>query len=416
MNTPISAAIIGCGGRGGIYGRLITTLFPDKFTVSALCDVNPKMLTVRKSEYAVSDENCFTDEDEFFSQKRADLLIIGTQDKDHVRMTLKGLEIGYHVLVEKPIAATLEECEQLLAAQKKYGGQVFVCHVLRYSKVYTKADELMAAGEIGKLISVEDDEQIWYGHFAHSYVRGNWRNTAFSAPLLIAKSCHDLDMLQHYAGAKCESVSSVGGLEWFRAENAPEGSADRCVDCKYIDSCPYSAKKLYCERMNSRFTAIICRPKPLSEENVLEAIKTGPYGRCVYKCDNNVCDHQLTIMTFENGVKAMLNTNAFTGNEGRIFRLNGTLGEIQINEEEGYVRLKKYGKDEPETWKIDDLIAFADTHHGGGDAGLLAALYDCLSGASNAGTTLEDAVESHLIGFAAEQSRKNGGILVKVHE
>ena len=415
-----TVAIIGCGGRGGTYGGLIKDYLNDRFRVVALCDINPVLLELRKGEYGVAEDRCFEDENKFFEKKRADIIIIGTQDKDHARMTLKGLELGYHVLEEKPICSTKEECVKLLETQKKCGGQVFVCHVLRYAQTYKKVEELMQNGCIGKLVSLSDNEQIWYGHFAHSYVRGNWRNTNETAPVIIAKSCHDLDMLQHLAGAKCDTISSVGDISWFKRENAPEGSADRCVDCKYMETCPYSAKRLYIDRLRRKpgytFARIITRPKPLTEENVWEAIKTTGYGKCVYKCDNNVCDNQMCLMTFENGVKAVLITSAFTGNGGRVLHVNGTLGEIILDEENGTLTLKTYGKEEHDVWKNEDLIASsADKNHDGGDLGLLKAFYESLEGNHLSGTTLEDSIESHFMGFAAEESRKAGGICVKVH-
>lgn len=415
----ISIAIIGCGGRGGTYGALAHNELSDFYSISALCDVNKKILELRKDEYGISDENCFSDEEVFFSQKRADLLVIGTQDQDHARMTMKGMALGYDILVEKPFANSKEECMQLLEMQRRTGKQVFVCHVLRYAPAYQKAERLLKKGMIGKLVSISDTEQIWYGHFAHSFVRGNWRNCNVTAPMIIAKSCHDLDMLQHLAGAKCCTISSIGELTWFKTENAPDGAAERCTDCKFIETCPYSAKRIYIDRLRANpgyvFSKIITRPDPLTEENVWKAIKTGPYGRCVYHCDNNVCDNQMCMMTFENGVKAVLSSSAFTGNGGRIIHLNGTLGEIVLNEEERTLTLKMYGREQHDIWKTDEMILTNNKGHEGGDEGLMSAIYRALTGNVEGATTLEDSIESHLMGFAAEESRLTGGKLVRVH-
>ncbi|MBQ4451733.1 MAG: Gfo/Idh/MocA family oxidoreductase [Clostridia bacterium] len=419
MDSRISVAIIGCGGRGlGAYGRLMQTRFHDLFNVCALCDIKPEVLANAAKELNIDSSGLFLKEDEFFEKKRADLLVIATQDKDHARQMLKGLSLGYDILCEKPLSASREECIRLLETQRKSGKRVFVGHVLRYAPAYVKADELLSSGAIGKLISIDDIEQVWYGHFVHSFVRGSWRRSEDATPIIMAKSCHDLDLLQYLARSRCKSVSSVGDLSWFKTENAPEGSADRCTKCAYADTCPYSAKLLYYERMKPRpdyiFSKIIVYPKPLTLDNVWNALETGPYGRCVYHCDNDVADHQETLLTFENGVKAVLDVNAFTGNGGRIFRFHGSLGELIINEEEDYMRLKRYGREEHETFSLSELNT-GGTGHGGGDEGIVKGLYDMLTGKHEEVTSLENSIESHLMAIAAEESRLRGGELVHVH-
>ena len=306
-----SAAILGCGNRGAeSYGTLMNAR-KDQFKITALCDVCSDKLKKYSERFDVPPEACFTDEKEFFQEKRADLLILATMDADHVRQCLKALELGYDVLLEKPITQKRDECEQLLAAQKKYGGKVLVCHVLRYAPAYLKVDELINEGAIGRLVTIQALEQVIYWHQAHSFVRGNWRNGEETAPMILAKCCHDLDLLQFYAKSPCKSVSSMGELTYFTPENAPEGAAKRCTDCEYIETCPYSAKRIYVDTWLAEGKQATVFPHnqittayPLTEEAIYEAIRTGIYGRCVYHCDNDVVDHQITAMTFENGVKA----------------------------------------------------------------------------------------------------------------
>lgn len=420
MNRILNVAIIGCGGRGcRTYGHLMHDDFPEYYHISALCDIKPDVLAYQSEKLEVPEENLFLDENEFFKEKRGDLLVIGTQDQDHVRMTLKGLSLGYDILVEKPLTSKREECEALLDAQKRYGGKVAVGHVLRYAPAFRKADELLRSGVIGKLISIDALEQVWFAHYCHSFVRGNWRRSEDTSPMILAKCCHDFDILQYFASSRCESLSSVGDLSWFKPENAPEGSADRCVDCQFIDSCPYSAKKLYIERFRKDpdyvFSRIITYPNPLTEEEIWKALKTGPYGRCAYRSDNDVVDHQLTTMTFENGVKATLTMMAFTGDGGRILKMHGSLGEIILDEEQGIVKLKRFFEDD-QVWKIDDLITVEPGGHGGGDYSLVSELYDILNGNGEARSSLEASIESHLMGIAAEESRIDGGKLKYVHE
>lgn len=419
MDKKLTVAVIGCGGRGArTYGKIMAKTFPEKYEVVSLCDIQPAVIELQCKVLDVKKENAFTDEKEFFKKKRADLLVIGTQDQDHVRMTLKGLELGYDILVEKPLTSSREECAQLLAAQKKSGKKVFVGHVLRYAPAFRKADELLRSGAIGKLVAIDALEGVWYGHQAHSFVRGNWRRDDETTPMILAKCCHDLDLLQYYAGSRCASISSVGDLTWFKAENAPEGSAERCTECQYMETCPYSAKRLYVDKLkfnpNYDFSRVITYPNDLTEENVWKAIKEGPYGRCVYRCDNTVVDHQLSTMTFENGVKASLTMTAFTGNGGRIYKFHGSLGEVILDEEQGFVMLKQYGKD-PTVWKISDLNVSDIGGHGGGDYVLVSEIYDMLCGKETLRTSLDASIESHLMGIAAEESRLEGGALKKVH-
>ena len=420
MNRVLTVAIIGCGGRGcRTYGRLMHDNFPEYFRVVALCDIKPDVLSFQSERLNVPNENCFLNENDFFRQKRADLLVIGTQDQDHARMTLTGLSLGYDILVEKPLTSRREECEALLEAQKRYGGKVMVGHVLRYAPAFRKADELLRSGVIGKLIAIDALEQVWFGHYCHSFVRGNWRSSKETSPMILAKCCHDLDILQYFASSRCESLSSVGDLRWFKPENAPEGCADRCVDCAFVDTCPFSAKKLYIDSFhrdpNYVFSSIITYPNPLTEEEIWKALRNGPYGRCVYRSDNDVVDHQMTAMTFENGVKATLTMMAFTGNGGRIYKLHGSMGEIVLDEEQGIVKLKRFFLDD-QVWKIDDLITVEHGSHGGGDFLLVSELYGILTGAGEARSSLEASVESHLMGIAAEESRLEGGKLKYIHK
>ena len=427
MEKQFTVAILGVGARGGnVYGRLIAG-FPEKFKIVALCDIRQERLDAFGKEFNVKEENRFTDEKEFFKEKRADLLVIATQDQDHVRNCLQAFEKGYDILMEKPITDNKEECKAVLAAQKKYGCKALICHVLRYAPAFLKAAELIETGKIGRLIAIDALERVTYWHQAHSYVRGNWRTTKHSAPMILAKCCHDLDLIQYYAGSKCKTVSSVGGLTFFNADNAPEGAAKRCLDCQHVESCPYSAKRLYLDRWKKAYSPEdywpynVLTPAPVTEQSLTKALKEGPYGRCVFACDNDVVDHQLTLMSFENGVKATLTMTAFTTDDqsnlyglGRRMNFHGTLGEIVLDELSDEVTLMPFG--EPaQTFKINALGDMG-YGHGGGDFYLIKEMYDMLLGNAKNTTALEASIESHLIGICAEESRLADGKLIYVHE
>ncbi len=418
MKTQFTVAIIGCGQRGmGTYGSIMLES-PERFRIVSVCDINPVRLAQAREKFGVAEEDAFLREEDFFAKRRADLLLVTTLDADHVRQGIEGLRLGYDLLMEKPITADPAEAKALLAAQQQYGGRVTVCHVLRYAPAFRKAAELLQAGRIGRLAAIDATEQVAFWHQSHSFVRGNWRRTGETAPMILAKCCHDLDLLQWYAGSRCVSLSSVGELTFFKEENAPEGSAARCLDCALADSCPFSAKRIYLDAFRGGKTNwpvnVISDVRPLTEEAVTEALREGPYGRCVFRCDNDAVDHQLTLMTFENGVKASLTMTAFTKDSGRIIYFRGTAGELILNEETDRITLKVFGG-ENEEWKIAELLADG-SGHGGGDTGLVNGLYEALLAGGAAPTALAASVESHLMGFAAERSRLAGGRLEYVHE
>ena len=418
-NRIFTVAILGVGARGAdVYGRIMANQ-PDKFKIVSLCDLREERLSVFGKEFGVSEDNRFTNEESFFERKRADALIIATQDADHVRHAIRAFELGYDVLLEKPITDSEKECKRLLAAQKKYNRKALVCHVLRYAPAFVKSFELIEKGEIGRLVCIDALERVGYWHQAHSFVRGNWRSTDYTAPMILAKCCHDLDLLQYYAKSKCKSISSVGDLTYFTSENAPEGAADQCVSCKHSDSCPYSAKKIYIDMWKENgspedtWPYNIIAQAPLDEDKLLHSIKTTPYGRCVYRCDNNVVDHEITEINFENGVKANLTMTAFTYRGGRRLHFFGTLGELILEEENDTLTLNRFGK---ESEVIDISIKNTGGYsHGGGDINLILEFYDVLCGKENASTSLEASLESHLMGIYAEKSRLRCGKKYSVH-
>ena len=418
MEKVVKVAILGCGSRGAdAYGHWINSM-PEKFDIVSLCDIRAEKLNRFSKVFGVDEHMCFIQEEEFFKEKRADMLVIATQDADHVRHCLKAFEKGYDVLLEKPITDKREECEAILAAQKKYNCKALVCHVLRYAPAFLKVAELLDNQEIGELVAIDALERVAYWHQAHSYVRGNWRNTKKATPMILAKCCHDLDLLQYYAKSKCISVSSVGGLTHFRKEKMPDGAAARCVDCKYADTCPYSAKSYYVDRWErvgcpeDVWPYSVIAEAPLTKEKLQKAIETGDYGRCVYACDNDAVDHQITQMTFENGVKATLTMTAFTAGVGRRMNFHGTHGEIVFDEAEHLICLHKYGQ-EPKDIPLENLDD-KGFGHGGGDYCLISELADILQGNTKGGTSLENSIESHLIGICAEESRLKNGELIYI--
>ena len=365
-------------------------------------------------------ENRFDDEEKFFQEKLSDVLFITTQDKLHIRMAKKALSLGYDIVLEKPISDDSQELRELSELAHKTDRMIMVCHVLRYTAAMRKLKEIINSGAIGKLVSIDHTENVVYWHEAHSYVRGNWRNRKIAAPMIMAKCCHDLDLIQDFVGGRCKSVASMGSLAYFKPEFKPEGSADRCIHCKYIDTCVYSAKKIYidmwkeCGKPINIFPFnLITDAYPTTEDALLESITNSPYGRCVFACDNDVVDNQTVIMQFENGVTATLKMEAFVKNGGRDIRFFGTEGELELREGENTITLKKYfGEDI--VWKISDLTDDLEGH-GGGDHRMIDELYDIMTGQNpQVATSIDESIESHYMALAAEESRLNGGQLIEI--
>lgn len=424
QNGIITISILGVGARGAeAYGRYVHAL-KDKYKIQSICDVSKVRLEKYGKAFDVPETERYTDEDDFLAKKRSDVLLIATMDKDHVRQALKALDIGYDLVLEKPISDNVEELRSLAAKAKEKGRMVMVCHVLRYNVMIKKLKELLDGGEIGRLITIDQTENVGFWHQAHSFVRGNWRNREETTPMIMQKCCHDLDLIQYFIGAKCKCVSSMGALSYFKAENRPDGATDRCLDCPHKTTCKYSATEIYLEnwkRGGQRDEIpyiLITDTLPLTEEAIITSLRESKYGRCVFACDNNVVDNQTTIMQFENGVTATLKMVGFTDRGGRDFRFFGTEGEIELIEERDEIVLRRY-MEAPKVWKIsqlvDELGGQGDGNHGGSDHRMFDYLYQIyFTDKLNASSSIEGSVESHYMALAAEESRLNGGKLVDI--
>ncbi len=420
-NKVLEIAIIGMGARGGYAYGMYLMNHPEKFHINAICDPDEYRLNKWGDYMNVPQERRFLNEEDFWKEKRGDILFVTTMDRLHIRMANRGLELGYNLLVEKPLSDSKEEIDQLVENTHKAGKIVMVCHVLRYTVWIKKCKELLDNGEIGQLVSIDHTENVVFWHEAHSFVRGNWHKREDCAPMIMAKCCHDLDLLQYFAQSRCKCISSMGDLRYFKKENKPEGSADRCTNCKYMNSCTYSAKRIYIDCwLNANKPQVfpynlITDVYPVTEEALWESIKNGRYGKCVFSCDNNVVDNQTTIMTFENGVTATLKMEAFVKNGGRDIRFFGTDGEIDLREGENKIVLKKF-LGETKEWKITDLTDDLEGH-GGGDHRMLDKLYDAVANNDKTvDTSIDASAESHYMALAAEESRLEGGKLVYLSE
>lgn len=409
FDKPITVITIGAGSRGNTYGNY-GVQFPNELDILGVAEPIP----IRNERYAkkhnIPAKNRFTTWEQVFEQpKFADAVIISTPDDLHYAPCMKALEMGYDILLEKPIAPTEKECRDILALAKKKNRIVAVCHVLRYAPYFIKLKEMIDTGAIGKLISIQHLEPIEHVHMSHSYVRGNWHNSEKTTPIILAKSCHDLDILRWMIGKPCKSISAFGNLKWFKASNAPEGSTNRCTDgCAVEASCPYSALKIYHRDRQRTYVFDLPEDKTAHGDFILEQLKTTNYGRCVYKMENDQPDHYVTSMEFEEDITVNFSMEAFTSYHGRRTRIMGALGDI-VGDMNQFVHTdfltKKVTK-----WDInvEDVGDYKNSGHGGGDWALVTDWIRAVKkqDASLLTSTIDASIESHIMGFMAEKSRK----------
>ncbi len=378
----ISVILIGAGSRGMTYCGQMKKM-PDKYKVVAVAE--PRELVRRnfQREYGLPDEMCFTDWREILAlPKLADLAVIATVDNDHYGPAMKAIELGYDLLLEKPVAQTVKECTDIANAAREKDVKVLVCHVLRYTPFYKRVKSIVDSGMIGKIVSVDCTEAIGDVHFSHSYVRGNWHSEAESTPMLLAKSCHDLDIIQWLIDKPCKKVTSFGKLMYFRPENAPEGAPVCCADgtCPIKDTCRYNSERIYIENPDNFwgiyiYKRSVAKHADMTKEEFREALKTSPYGKCVFHADNDVLDNQIVNMEFESGVTATLSVNAF--NEGgRYIRIYGTKGELFAFASATSIHVYTFEDGKSHDISVQETEESITGGHGGGDYGIVCDLYD----------------------------------------
>ena len=407
-NKQITAIVIGAGNRGRLYASYAER-FPDHLKIVGVSDILESRKDAMGDKHGIPQEHRFGHYREVFEvPKFADVVIISTPDDKHIEPCLKALELGYDVLLEKPAAQTEAECRQILAYTKKYNRIVAICHVLRYAPYFIALKHAVATGEIGELVNIQHMEPIQYAHMAHSYVRGNWRSEKATTPIILAKSCHDLDIIRWIVDKPCLTIAADGSLHLFKKENAPEGAPLRCTDgCPHESTCPYSAIDIYVTR--KQHLGVFDLKNRRDENEIMEKIKTTGYGRCVYHCDNDQPDHYVSQMTFEDGKTASFTMDAFTPWGGRRTRIMGTTGFIEGDGKTFTVY--DFRSNKKKVWNMDvvDAEEYKGSGHGGGDFALVRDFIEAVATQDNnrLSSTIEASIESHIMGFAAEKSRKS---------
>ncbi|MEX0777693.1 MAG: Gfo/Idh/MocA family oxidoreductase [Phycisphaeraceae bacterium] len=397
-------AILGGGGRGKVVSDWIAQR-PDAGKVIAIAEPNLPRRQAIATLHGIEPRFQFERWEDLLAQPRvADVLINTLMDRLHAPAGVPALAQGYHMLLEKPMATTLRECQALDSAARKYQRIVSVCHSLRYHNAASQVKQLVTSGAIGELVTLDLIEGVVPEHQAHSFVRGNWGNEDRSTFMLLAKSCHDMDFLAWLVDKPCRRVASFGSLTHFRAPNAPAGAPQRCTDgCPVEAQCPYSALRLYVHPHPKWYADHVGLTGKTTEQR-LEAMRTGPYGRCVYHCDNDVVDHQVVSLEFDGQVTGTFTMTAFD-DKGRRLRLHGTEGVIEASMETNVIRFHRFL--DRVTQEI--TVPVEEGSHSGGDHNLMVNFMHALrANDPNAVlTTTAQSLASHKIAFAAEMARRD---------
>jgi len=417
MNSPVKLIIVGAGARGTGYS-LYAEEHPEQAQIVGVAEPRDFFRNRIVQTHNVPAENVFNDwKDLAKVPKFADAVMICTQDHMHEEPAIAFAKLGYNILLEKPMAPTAEGCKRIVEAVKEAGVMFAVCHVLRYTKYTQELKRIIQSGVIGEVISIQHLEPVAHWHQAHSFVRGNWRNEAESSCMLLAKCCHDVDWLRYIMNKPCKQIQSFGSLRYLTKACQPAGAADRCTDCplEIESSCPYSAIKIYLRDrvVNGQVlwpTDVLTTDT--TPQGVVKALKEGPYGRCVYACDNDVVDNQVVNMLFDDNTTAGMTMTAFCNEGARQTRIFGSLGSIRTDSQFIYI-----------TNFLTDKVTTIDTNqlndggilsgHGGGDMGLMAAFVKALAtnDKSYILSGVDETLESHLMVFAADASRKSGKVM-----
>ena len=427
MSRPLELVLIGAGQRGARAYASYALEHPDEVRFVGVAEPDPIRRQRFADDHDLDDTQCYATWQELIARgQMGDAALVTTQDQMHVAPTVAALDAGYNVLLEKPMAHTLAGCVELIQAAERNGRILQICHVLRYSPFWRALHNVLESGRLGEIVTVEHRENVAYWHMAHSFVRGNWRNTAESSPMILAKCCHDLDILVWNLPSPVKRLSSIGSLLHYRAENVGPEIPLRCTDgCPIEQTCPFSAIGIYldmrpfphylAEAQAGRFDLEEPKTWPftvlspdVSRASRQRALETGPYGRCVYRCDNDVVDHQMVTMELETGASVALVMHGHSNEEHRSMRYDGTRATLRArfgNHSE--IIIHDHGTGAVEHVPIEQKV----TGHGGGDHNLMADFLAAVRGEIPPLTNARASLESHLLAFAAEEARLNHSVI-----
>jgi len=406
-SRTVTCAIIGAGGRGNAYNSYLYE-YKDKVKLVAVSDINEFRCNKMADMYGLPAEKRFGDFRDFFKAgKIADCVFICLPDDLHYEAAMLAMELKYDVLLEKPMAQTEKECKSLLEMSHKQNIIMGTCHVLRYAPFFLAVREAIRKKVVGDLVRIDLTENVERVHMSHSYVRGNWHNSEKTTPIILSKSCHDLDILRWLIDKPCKTAVAQGELNYFKKENAPEGAPLRCTDgCPHESTCPFSAINIY---LRKRQWNHVIDKKTGTDEEILDFLKTSDYGRCVYHMDNDQPDYYVANFRFEGGLSATFTMESMTPYGGRVIRVIGSKGFIEGNSDKQTFKFYDFRSGEVSEWSLSNLDA-AKSGHGGGDWGIARDFVEAVAykDPSKLSTTIDVSMESHIMGFKCEKSRSTG--------
>lgn len=422
MKEILTVALAGLGNRGlRAYGTALHGM-QDRVRITAVADPDQEKTAEAKRLFSLGNSQCFSSAEALLAQpKQADVLIIATQDRQHVSHAIPALKLGYHLILEKPLSPDINEIHNILRVGRESGKQVIVCHVLRYTPFYNELKKLLDAGTIGRIVNIHAIENVGYYHHAHSFVRGNWRRSDSSSPMILQKCCHDFDIFLWLTGKSPKRVSSFGSLSYFTPSNAPQGAAHYCLSgCTAKEQCVFDAEKIYLSNPKTGFlhgntgwpnNVVAFNP---TEEQLRTNLQTGPYGRCVYYCDNTVVDHQIVNIELDDHILIDFTMSAFSPDITRVTKIMGTLGCITADTGTNAITVSRFGES-----GYTVTPGTGASGHGGGDEGLIreaVAYFLHPESKSPRLSSLEVSAGSHFIALAAEMSRLNQGRVVDISD
>ena len=406
----VTAALVGAGLSGAHVYSNYALEHPEEFRVVAVAEPDEKRRLMFAKKHGIPKHLQFQRDEELFQQEKlADCAMICTQDRMHFKPVIKAMEKGYHVLCEKPMSPEREEIIKMGEMAQKYDRILSVCHVLRYSPFFVKLKSLLSEKRIGRLISIQHMEEVGFWHYAHSFVRGNWRRAEESSPMILQKCCHDMDILLWLAESSCVKISSFGALSYFKKENAPEHAPAYCLDgCVHREECPFYAPRFYLEHPKAEEDGFVYGvTQEASPKNIMEALRKGPYGRCVFHCDNTVVDHQAVNLEFDNQVTASFVMTAFTSQCARRIRLMGTKGEIKGDMGAGIIEILDFVSGAAEVIRLHT----PEKGHNGSDTSMMIDFVRMIGEGMPGKTDAAVSVASHLMALAAEEARLDGMVI-----
>jgi predicted dehydrogenase len=414
FDRPLTAITLGAGNRGTTYGNYAAE-YPEDLDIVGVAEPIVERNDLHAKTHNIEDENRFVTWEHVLERpKFADMVIISMPDHLHYEPCIQAMRLGYDVLLEKPMAQSEGECREILRVQQKTRRVVGIAHVLRYAPYFIDMRNVVRSGKLGTIVNMQHMEPIEYRHMMHSYVRGNWHNSVETTPIILAKSCHDLDIMRWIIDEPCDKITGFGEVSFYKREHAPEGSGDRCLSCAVEEGCAYSAKKMYLRDKERIYAIMPVLPEDPVEldKAILHSLETTNYGRCAFKMENDQPEHIACAMEFRSGATATFSMDGFTSYHGRRTRLMGTKGDLVGDMDTftytDYLTKKSF------TWDISvsDVKGYEDSGHGGGDyrfvSDLLNAIYH--RDESLLTSTVAASVESHIMGFRIEKSRKGGGV------